>query len=288
MKRLSAPWYIATALVCTFLAFATHSSQWLLVENFEQSELKNWTIVDTQNDTNPFIANPQITEIRTEIRTDDDNKFLIKKPAKDGLVGNRKALSFTSLPKTVDVGQINTFYTEISVESFPNNHAFGLSNLNAEGIIKSGYNAFEPILRVTDKYESNGFKNDGTLMVKVDSDDKYRQYSKIQNFSADKPASPLKTSQWYKIWFVVNNKLVVNGGQTYDVYVQGGEFLEQTLVFKQADFRMKRELPLNYFFAICNTGSHKKPYGNGGLRYDNIYMSKGINLSLPSALPLKK
>lgn len=281
MKRLILLLLIVTISACSTSPFHTHSSpneQWLLVDNFEHREIKNWNIIDTQNNTKPFVANPQITEIRNEA----GNHFLIKKPAKDGLTGNRKAISFTQLPQAVSVGEIYTFYTEILVESFPNNHAFGLSNLDTEGIVKHAYNAFEPTLRVTDKYESNGFKNDGTLMVKIDSDDKYRQYSKVQNYRTGKPARPLQTSHWYKIWYVVNNNLVVDGGQTYDVYLQGGEFSEQTLVFRSANFRMKREQPLAYFFATCNTGSHDKPYGNGGLAYDNIYMSKGINLSLPN------
>lgn len=281
MKKLTSLLLILFLLAYSSLSFSTDSSnksKWMLIDNFEQNELTNWTNIDTQNNTKPYVDNPQITEIRT----DNNNKFLIKKPAKDGLIGNRKALSFTQLPQKVDVGEIYTFYTEILVESFPNNHAFGLSNLDADGIVKNAYNAFEPTLRVTDKYESNGFKNDGTLMVKVDSDDKYRQYSKVQHYNSGKPATPLRTTQWYKIWYVVNNARVADGGQTYDVYLQGGEFAKQTLVFKQANFRMKRELPLIYFFATTNTGSHKKPYGNGGLAYDNIFMSKGINLTLPS------
>lgn len=79
----------------------------------------------------------------------------------------------------------------------------------------------------------------------------------------------------------MNNDNIQNDGQSYDVYIQGGEFSEQTLVYKQADFRMKRAKPLIYFLANCNTGPKKKPYGNGGLAYDDIYMSKGINLTNP-------
>lgn len=280
MKLLIILLCTSTVLACSSSPSQTHSSpksQWLLVDNFEQKKLTNWTIIDTQNNTTPFVANPQVTEILKE----GDNHFLVKKPAKDGLVGNRKALSFVQLPQAVAIGEVYTFYTEILVERFPNNHVFGLSNMDADDIIKHAYNAFEPMLRVTDKNESNGFKNDGTLMVKIDSDDKYRQYSKVQNYRSGTSAAPLQPSHWYKIWYVVNNSLAEDGGQTYDVFMQSGEFPEQTLVFKNANFRMKRELPLTYFFATCNTGPHKSPYGNGGLMYDNIYMSKGINLSLP-------
>lgn len=280
MKRSICLLLIASISSCSSSSLSHYSpkSQWIPVDNFEQEDLINWHKADTQNNTKPFVGNPQITEIRKE----GSNQFLIKKPAKDGLVGNRKALSFKALPLKVAVGETFTFYTEISVERFPNNHAFGLSNMDANGIVKHAYDAFEPMLRVTDKYESNGFKNDGTLMVKTDSENKHTQYTKIQNYNDGKPAEPLQTSQWYKIWYVVNNSSIADGGQNYDVYVHGGEFQEQTLVFKQANFRMKRERPLIYFLATCNSGPHDAPYGNGGLMYDNIYMSKGLNLSRPT------
>lgn len=258
-------------------SFAHSGSAWLLIDDFEQQKLVGWRNVDTQNDTNPYIPNPQVTEIRER----QGNHYLIKKPAAEGVVGNRKALTFKALPKVVEVGQTYTFYIRVLVEHFPNNHVFGLSNLTPKEIINEGYNAFEPTLRVTDKYESNGFKNDGTLMVKIDSDDKYRQYSNIQNYQAKRSAEPMQTSFWYQIWFVVNNATQDKGGQTYDVFLQGGEFNNQTLVYKKASFRMKRERPLLYFFANSNTGSHKAPYGNGGLAYDDIYMSEGVNLTYP-------
>lgn len=252
-------------------------ASWILVDNFEQSALVSWQNVDTQNDTNPFINEPQVTDIRTQ----NNNRYLLKKPAEDGIVGNRKALSFKELPQVVNVGETYTFYTRILVKHFPNNHAFGLSNLMPDRIKEEGYNAFEPTLRVTDKFESNGFKNDGTLMVKVDSLNKYQQYKKIQNFSEKRSAKPLDINTWYQLWYVVNNSPSSEGGQSYDVYVEGGEFIQQTLVFKGADFRMKRELPLIYFLATTNTGSHKKPYGNGGLAYDDIYMIRGLHLTTP-------
>lgn len=249
-----------------------------MVDNFESAELVSWEKHDTQNNTKPYIQNPQITKIIQS----DTSSYLIKKPAMDGVVGNRKAISFKKLPVAVEVGETYTFFTKILVESFPNNHAFGLSNLRPKDILMKGYNAFEPTIRVTDKFESNGFKNDGTLMVKIDSTDKYRQYSNIQNYKKATSAKPLIENQWYELWYVVNNSKVIDNGQVYDLYIKGGEFKTQTLVYRNANFRMKRELPLIYFMANTNTGSKKKPYGNGGLAYDDIYMSKGVNLEYPN------
>lgn len=253
-------------------------NKWIVIDTFENKDLTGWTKADTKNNTKPFTENPQISELRSGDfeGSDKNNQYMIKKPAKDGLVGNRKALTYKALPVTVNVGEIYTFYSRINVEYFPNNHAFGISNQSPQGIEKLGYDAFEPTLRVTDKAESNGLKNDGALMVKTDGG-----YSNIQNFAEDRSAKPLTAGEWYEVWYVVNNSVVLDGGQNYDVYVKGGEFAEQTLVFKGAQFRMKRELPLISFLMNCNTGSHKKPYGNGGLRYDDLYMVKGLNLNSP-------
>lgn len=252
---------------------ATISESWVLVDNFENQDLSTWEKRDTKNDTNPKIENPQVTEIRKET---SGNHYLIKKPAAEGIVGNRKALSFTKLPRSVEVGETYTFYTRINVEYFPNNHVFGLSNLDPQGIAENDYNAFEPSLRITDKAESSGLKNDGTLMVKLG-----KGYAKIENFEQGRKAKPLEESRWYEVWYVVNNATVANGGQIYDVYVRGGEFDEQRLVYQGADFRMKRERPLIYFLTNCNTGPKDHPYGNGGILYDDIYMVKGLNLSAP-------
>ncbi|MDO6567481.1 hypothetical protein Q4561_10470 [Alteromonas sp. 1_MG-2023] len=269
-----------------------NASPWLVIDNFETGKLDDWHLADTQNDTNPFVEKAQVTEIRlhdtnANINTTTsptlpmvNNGYLIKKPAPDGIVGNRKALSFKALPVPVKIGDTYTFYTRIRVERFPNNHAFGISNLPPNEILAQGYNAFEPTLRVTDKYESNGYKNDGSLMVKIDSTDKYRQYASVKN-ADNKASEPLTVGEWYEIWYVVNNATVENGGQKYSVYVKGGEFSQQTLAYENANFRMKRELPLIYFLANSNTGPIDKPYGNGGLAYDDIYMSEGVNLSTP-------
>ena len=312
---------ISTSFLLTacYLLPTQKPSPWLVIDTFNTKTLTGWQLADTQNNTIPFLENAQITEIRSldsDLASAPDsvsasnsikvatatvpttmsssvpaleptselgvnNGYLIKKPAPDGVVGNRKALSFKALPKPVPVGETYTFYTRIRVERFPNNHAFGISNLHPADIIKHGYNAFEPTLRVTDKAESNGFKNNGSLMVKIDSEDKYRQYANVKNTDTNKDAKPLQEGEWYSIWYVVNNATAENGGQVYSVYVKGGEFSSQSLVYENANFRMKRELPLIYFLANCNTGPLKQPYGNGGLAYDDIYMSEGINLTVP-------
>ncbi len=79
----------------------------------------------------------------------------------------------------------------------------------------------------------------------------------------------------------MNNARREAGGQRYDVYVRGGEFATQQRVYTGADFRMQRALPLRFFMALSNTGPHEAPYGNGGVRYDDIYMAAGRTLSSP-------
>lgn len=268
-----------SVVAVSFLFSATGiAKSWLLIDDFEApNSLASWTKADTKNDTKPKIENPQVTIVQTEVNNERKNAYLLKKPAPEGIVGNRKALTYRTLPEPVEVGETYTFYTRINVEAFPNNHAFGISNLNGEGIELNDYNAFEPTLRVTDKKESSGLKNDGALMVKVKG-----AYSNIYNVAEKRSANPLVPGTWYEIWYVVNNAKKENGGQTYDVYFKGGdEFPTQAKVFTNATFRMERELPLTHFMMNCNTGPKKKPYGNGGLKYDDLYMAKGINLTKP-------
>ena len=252
---------------------------WIKVDDFEApAPMDNWAIANPQNETSPKLENPQITQVRAEGET--NNHYLLKKPAADGVIGNRKAISFTKLPQAINIGETATFYLRINVESFPNNHVFGLSNMEPNDIIQHAYSSLEPSLRITDRYDKNvDTQNDGTLLVKKD-----KWYDKIYNGLAKRPAKPLETNTWYEVWKVVNNNKQSEGGQTYDIYIRGGqEFPTQQKVYTKADFRMKRELPIIYFFATSNTGSLKNPYGNGGLRYDDMYMVKGLVLSSPKS-----
>jgi len=268
--------FLVLALVVLALNAFAADSPWLLVDDFETGQLStSWTNVDVQNETSPFVPNPQITKLVVD--TKSNTQYLLKKPAAEGVIGNRKALSFRPLPRDVPIGETVTFYTRVLVESFPNNHSFGLSNLTAAEIPEQGYDAFEPMIRITDKAESDGYKNDGTLMVLSG----YKTYSKIIDPRTKKPAKPLSAKTWYEIWYVVNNARKDNGGQKYDLYVRGGEFAEQQLVFSDAVFRLQREASLKFFISICNTGSVKTRYGNGGVGYDDIYMAPGRILSSP-------
>lgn len=273
---------IAALLLCAaceddlVVEAGSSESSWLLIDDFESGDtLEGWTNIDVQNDTDPHVPHPQISEIRHD--PDTGNQYMLRKPAADGVVGNRKAIGFVPLPVPVQVGATYTFYTRINVEYFPNNQSFGLVNVPAADIPVQHYDSFEPMIRITDKRESDGYRNDGTLMVL--SGDK--AYSKIVDSETGEPAKPLEPGEWYELWYVVNNARRDTGGQRYDVYLRGGEFETQQLVFEGADFRMRRTLPLTYFMAISNTGPHDAPYGNGGVRYDDIYMATGRTLSSP-------
>jgi len=251
-------------------------SNWVLVDSFErQSELAGWIKIDAQNETQPYVADPQVAIIDRDAAS--DNAFMLRKPAADGVVGNRKAIGAKRLPVPIPVGAIATLHTRINVESFPNNQSFGLTNAAPSDIPGLAYDALEPMIRVTDKAESNGDKNDGTLMVLSG----YKTYRKINNPSTGAAAKPLATDQWYELWCVINNATADSGGQRYDLYVRGGEFEKQQLVAKDAIFRMQRGQPLTHFMMISNTGPQDKPYGNGGVRYDDIYLSPGTLLSSP-------
>lgn len=265
-------------LILIMSAMVAHSqtdSSWIKVDDFEsKNPLESWALADPQNETNPKVENPQVTEVRSE----DGNSYLLKKPAVDGVVGNRKAVSFKRLPVDVPVGETYTFYIRLRVEYFPSNHVLGWGSADPKRILENVYDGFEPSLRVTDRNDRQlPEKNDGTLMVNKDP-----WYDHIFNFSEDRKAKPMEPDTWYEIWCVADNRILSEGGQKYDVYIKGGdEFPRQQKVYEAADFRMKRELPLIYFQSTCNTGPVDNPYGNGGLMYDDLYMAEGVLLTSP-------
>ena len=87
--------------LCVSVA-ANESNQWLVIDSFElEAQFSRWQLADTRNDTEPFVANPQVTVRQQEA---DGNFFLLKKPAADGVVGNRKALSYVVLPQSMPLG----------------------------------------------------------------------------------------------------------------------------------------------------------------------------------------
>ena len=56
---------------------------WQLVADFEaESALQNWTLIDAQDETDPFVPYPQIADIYGE----GGNQYLLRKPAADGIV----------------------------------------------------------------------------------------------------------------------------------------------------------------------------------------------------------
>lgn len=229
---------------------------WVLVDDFETGQtLQGWTNIDVQNDTDPHVPHPQVSVIRSD--PDTGNHYMLKKPAADGVVGNRKAIGFTLLPVPILIGETYTLYSRISVEYFPTNQSFGLSNVSASDIPDQHYDSFEPMIRIADKRESDRTKNDGALMVLSGA----KTYSKIINPATGASAEPLAADEWYELWYVVNNAQRESGGQRYDLYLRGGEFATQQPVFVGADFRMQRTTPLTTFMAISNTGRTTLPTG---------------------------
>ena len=275
----------ASLLVVAYSPLQAKENKWSLVDNFQESKKSlsaQWHIRDVQNETIPFVESPQVAEIKQE--PNSSNRYYLKKAAQNGVIGNRKALSYIRLAREIKVGEIATFYTRIMVESFPNNHSFGLSNQTPSNIDTLSYNAFEPMLRITDKTESNGLINTGALMIIRASLNGKAQYQDVNNEQKNQPAQPLQVGEWYEVWYVVNNQTKANGGQRYSVYMRGGEFEKQQRVYQNAEFRMQREADLQYFVTISNTGPQKQPYGNGGLAFDDIYMTEGIVLNRPFEL----
>ncbi|WP_409431883.1 hypothetical protein ACJ3XI_06555 [Litorimonas sp. RW-G-Af-16] len=266
-------WTLGILVALALMSCASYP-RWHVIDDFEASPtLQGWTNIDAQNETVPYIPNPQISKIYAA----EGNRYMLRKPAANGVVGNRKALGFKALPKPIPFGSQATLYARFNVEAFPNNQSFGLSGSPPSDIPVLAYDAFEPMIRVTDKAESDGTRNNGTLMVSTG----HKSYARIQTPLTGEDAAPLTPDRWYEVWAVIDNAAAEQGGQSFDLFMKGGEFETQTQVFAGAAFWLRNEAALTHFIAISNTGPTNAPYGNGGVRYDDLYLSDGRNLTMP-------
>lgn len=115
----------------------------------------------------------------------------------------------------------------------------------------------------------------------------YYALSRIQFSDFDIYDSPfyetfgaVTSSTWYRIWMHIDS-----ANDELNLYVQGGDWPEQTLVYEGAGFRNDFALdPMINFLIIQAAGNLTNPTSGGYVYWDNIHVdTTGLNLSIPEA-----
>lgn len=82
---------------------------------------------------------------------------------------------------------------------------------------------------------------------------------------------------WYETWFVLNSTT-----QTYDVYIKGGDWAEQTQIVSGAAFRNQGTDPQNRFYVRMSTGDILNPKSVDKIWLDDLTVdTSGQNLTTP-------
>lgn len=244
------------AAVCIY---STGFGNWLLVDNFENG-LDQWVRTDPLQDcVDP--SDGACDGVRLVI---DDfglpgNMIGSFQAAAEGQTANFISVNAVPLPQFITADQeALTLYVRFAIASFRMDVNFGLVGPEASGV-EAVYGAFESQVRVT---VSNG----GILDV--------RDFDRFTPVTT----SPLEDMTWYEVWMVHDNQDL-----SWDLYIRGGEFSEQTLLKEGILYRASLG-EMRAFAIFMGTGSTENPNGNSAFFIDDIYLDPtGANLSSPLA-----
>ena len=232
---------------------APGGARWSVVADFEnEGTFDHWTFIDVLGETESTAA-VSTASFLTEIN--GNVALRIATPA-DGT----NVHAYAPLSARIEVSDEVTLYGRTMVEAFNTNQVWGLVNVPEESILSSGFNAYDVIGRWTDENGSN------ELLIRSGSD-----------YTA--ASGSYQAGEWYEYWIHVHNGGEASGGQTFDVYTRGEEkSAAPTLVFSEAEFRIAKETPLDFFKITTNNGENGK---TGAVLYDDIYVIDGFTLDAP-------
>lgn len=241
--RLWGAFVLSTSLGCIPLW-----GSFQLVDDFEGGDLSAWTVVQ---DPAPSTAVDQFT---LEADPADANNMVgVATPRAE----SSDAWIDRSLPG-IAVGDTGTVFFRLRREDGAMTTGVGLTDMQ-DGFVTGGWGSFEPYVIM--------WNNADARVLEARNGD-----SGNANISNEAFADA-----WYKVWLVVDNDT-----NTYDVYVQGGVWVEQTLLADDFGFRGVADPAgdLNKLLIKCGGAADF----SGSILLDDIYVdTKEANLSDPLA-----
>lgn len=229
-------------------------ADWQLLNSFSNAEeLNDWQLYNTLAEGNAFM---QIVA-----RPFDDaggNALAISA----GNVPFNHANVWRALPQPVS--DLTTLYMEVAIADSLGDYAFGLKRNAADAIVQvqedesvviSQWPDYAAVARIgragQDAYNNNGYSDD---------------------FAEN------RVSTWYKYWMVIDHFNL-----SYSIYLQGGEFAEQTLVASDFIYRTQEFDDLLTLMVLAHAGSSTALYSAEPIYLANIQMDySGSNLSTPT------
>jgi hypothetical protein len=186
-------------------------------------------------------------------------------------LNNNYNIAVFPLPQVVEEGTTATFYHRHMKGGYQHDVVWGLTGFPPPNPEFGGFYLFEE-LTVAIQYSSRFNYNP--------RNDTY--YMGVDGANARIWAPALDT--WYHTWMVIDLE-----ANTYDLYIQGGEYAEQTMVAENMLFKDQPAAPgaltnpLTHMFVFAIVGNLTSPRGVDPFYLDDIYIDySGENLSLPT------
>ena len=257
--------FFSLAALCLWASPTLLGQDWTLVEDF--SSLDDWSVMN--DNTACAGEDPEgcfrIQEVVTDPATGSGTVGLFR-AAPLNMTTNWAAVALRPIdpPVLPEYNGVFTVYFEFAIEDFRQDTVFGThagdptTLLPGTGYVK--YGNFSTALRVT---TAQG----GLLEVR---DEEVADYVVISN-------EALATDTWYKVWLVHKNDNDFSNPEalTFDLYIEGGEWAAQTLVYSGAWYR-STEGAVRNFSVIQTTGDPSATvFGNSGLLLRKLYVDYG-------------
>jgi hypothetical protein len=244
MKNLSLYLFLAGLLPLSL------SADWQLVKDFNDGSFDGINTLDTNHSDN-FDTIGIIDLVPRPF--DEQGGMSLATSAGFGLFNDFHI--WMDIPAIAD-GSDGTVYFEFSQSDQSNNTAFGTTNVDEIGDPLWRWGIFSALGRV----------NFGSFDV----------------FDEDAPGyvnvGTKEANTWYKLWFHVDNAI-----DEHTVYIQGGEWEEQTLIYSEALFRNFISVDDQIKFLIIQAaGNQDNPTSGQYVYWDNLFVDPtGLNLSVP-------
>jgi hypothetical protein len=222
-------------------------ADWQLVDHFEgPAPLASWQI-------------PTPSAFTSLVAEADGNHYMRR-------TGSPGAIAAKRLPFDTQVSQTVTTFFRMRFEGTSLHHNLGISALNPENPSTYTENEFEAQIRLSgsgdlDVYDGLAGTN-GFVPAKI----------------GDQVIPPLLSGIWYNVWMVSSNAGFASGGQTWQAYIQGGEWKKPTAVTDVLYFHKGSESPITHFVSLASDGTSDE------ICLDDIYACRGVQLTNPIGL----
>jgi hypothetical protein len=259
-----------TILLMSLAAFTlTSTADWVLLEDYEDGQFPAGYFnlnIEPDEDTsggNFIVEDPLDATNKANLILGDTGEISLN---------NNYNIAVFPLPQEVPEGTTATFYHRHMKGGYQHDVVWGLTGFPPPNPDFGGYYLFEELtvaIQYSSRYNYNA-RND-TYYMGVDG--------------ANARIWPPDLETWYHTWMVID--LASN---TYDLYIQGGTYTEQTMVADNMLFKDTALAPgaltnpLTHMFVFAIVGNLTNPRGVDPFYLDDLYLDySGENLSIPGA-----